>query len=240
MNKFTRMTRLVVLVMALLLAVPLARVTSAGEDKPTVLVTDRQTTVVYKPSLRGDPQARVDGGTRGTGGKATVLQVLAPDHTGLTTQAQPTVYWYARTPAAARFEFALIDNESNEPLLEVEEDSDRVAGFRHLNLGDYGITLQPGVSYQWSVALVSGEASRSSDLLSSGIIERIEPEEALLSRIENVAGIDLVGVYAREGFWYDALDNISRLIEQTSANQNLVAIRDSLLAQVGLPAVTGR
>lgn len=240
MKKFTGMNRLVVLVVTLLLAVPLARVTSAGEDKPTGLVTDKQAAIVYKPPLRGAPQARVGGGTRGAGSKAAVLQVLAPDHTGLTTQAQPTIYWYARTPAAARFEFALIDDEGIDPLLEVEEDSDRVAGFRHLNLGNYGITLQPGVSYQWSVALVSDGASRSSDLVSSGIIERIEPEAALHSRIENAAGIDLVGIYASEGLWYDALDSVSKLIEQTSADQDLIAIRDSLLAQVGLPAVTGR
>lgn len=240
MKKITGMNRLVVLVVALLLAVPLARVTSAGEDKPTGQAIDKQTAIVYKPPLRGAPQARVGGGTRGTGGKAAVLQVLAPDHTGLTTQAQPTIYWYARTPAAARFEFALIDDEGIDPLLEVEEDSDRVAGFRQLNLGDHGITLQPGVSYQWSVALVSDDASRSSDLVSSGIIERIEPGEALHSRIEDAAGIDLVDLYAHEGLWYDALDSVSKLIEQTSADQDLIAIRDSLLAQVGLPTVTGR
>lgn len=240
MKKFTGMNRLVVLVMALLLAVSLARVTSAGEYKPIGLVTDKQNAIVYKPPLRGTPQARVGGGTRGTGDEAAVLQVLAPDHTGLTTQAQPTIYWYARTPAAARFEFSLIDDEGIDPLLKIQEDSDRVAGFRYLNLGDYGTTLQPGVAYQWSVALVSGDASRSSELVSSGIIERIEPEEALHSRIENAAGTDLVGIYASEGLWYDALDSVSKLIEQTSADQDLIAIRDSLLAQVGLPTVSGR
>ena len=42
------MNRLVVLVMVLLLAVPLARETSAGEEKPTVLVTDKHRQLVYR------------------------------------------------------------------------------------------------------------------------------------------------------------------------------------------------
>jgi len=232
MKKLTGINSRVVLVLALLLGVQFAQVASAGEDKPVA--------VVYKPPLRGAPQGRVGGGSRGIGGEAAVLQVLAPDHTGLTTQAQPTIYWYARTPAVARFEFALIDDEGNDLLLEVEVGSDRVAGFRQLDLGDYGITLQPGVSCQWSVALVSDIASRSLDLISSGIIERIELGESLNRRISNATGSDLVGIYASEGIWYDALDTVSKLMEQSPADNGLVDIRDSLLAQVGLQSVSGR
>lgn len=47
-EKITGRNRLVVLVMVLLLAVPLARVTSAGEEKPTVLVTDKHRQLVYR------------------------------------------------------------------------------------------------------------------------------------------------------------------------------------------------
>lgn len=90
------------------------------------------------------------------------------------------------------------------------------------------------------MALVFDDAHRSSDLVSRGIIERIEPREGLNSRICNATGSDLVGVYASEGIWYDALDTVSKLIEQSPADQGLVSIRDSLLAQVGLQTVTGR
>ena len=44
--------------------------------------------------------------------------MLAPDHVWLTTQSQPTLYWYERTPAAARFRFALNNDAEIEPLLE--------------------------------------------------------------------------------------------------------------------------
>ena len=223
--------------LVLVLLCALTAVVSADEKKPAA---ESQAAFIYKPPLRGTPGARVGGGTRGTGVADAELMVLAPDHTGLTTQAQPTIYWYARTPAVARFEFALIDDEGNDLLLEVEVGSDRVAGFRQLDLGDYGITLQPGVSCRWSVALVSDNASRSSDLISSGIIERIEPGESLNGRISNATGNDLVGIYASEGIWYDALDAISSLIEQSPDDQGLISIRASLLEQVGLPATSGK
>lgn len=240
MKKLTGSNRRLALVLALLPGLSFVPVASAGQDKPDGMAAAKQATIVYSPPLRGAPLARVGGSTRDIDGRAAVLQVLAPDHTGLTTQAQPTIYWYARTPAAARFEFTLIDGEGIDPLLEVEADSDRVSGYRQLNLGEYGITLQPGVSYPWSVALVSDAASRPSHLISSGIIEYVEPGADLSSRIDNATGSDLVGVYASEGIWYDALDTISRLIDESPADQGLVAIRDALLVQVGLQAVTGR
>jgi hypothetical protein len=193
--------------------------------------------VTYKPPMRGAPQTRVGAGTRGSG-NATVLQVLAPDHAGLTTVAQPTLYWYASTPGAARIEVALIDEEGIDPLLEVDAGDGKVAGIHHLNLEDYGVSLQPGVPYQWSVALVADADSRSSDLVASGVIERIEPEEGLSNRIKHSSGTALVNVYAGEGIWYDALNEITSQIAASPDDASLLAIRDNLLEQVGLQVVT--
>ena len=49
---------------------------------------------VYKPPLRGTPVARMGGGTRGEDEDAPEVYVLTPEHTGLTSQAQPVMYWY--------------------------------------------------------------------------------------------------------------------------------------------------
>ena len=53
-----------------------------------------QPSPVYKPPQLGAPGGRVGGGTRGIGGDALSLVALAPNHVGLTTQVQPTFYWY--------------------------------------------------------------------------------------------------------------------------------------------------
>lgn len=209
--------------------------TASAEDKSSA--AGAQSAFVYKPPLRGMPGARVGGGTRGTGLEAAKIMVLTPDHVGLTTQAQPTLYWYTDSPVAAQFEFALIDNNEIDPLLEIEINEEPAAGIRQLDIGEYGITLKPGVAYQWSVVLVADENNRSTDIFSTGTIERIEPDKALSSRVKQSTGTDLVAVYASEGIWYDALDTISTLIEQSPGDQGLLSVRDSLLDQAGLSIV---
>lgn len=49
---------------------------------------------VYQPPLRGAPGGRVGGSSRGAGDELPSLYALAPDHTGLTAQEQPCLYWY--------------------------------------------------------------------------------------------------------------------------------------------------
>jgi len=196
--------------------------------------------VIYRPLLSDVSQSKVGGSTRGKDDEAAILQVLTPEHTGLTLQAQPTLYWYARTPMATRFEISLISKDKSEPLLKVEAGSGKVAGIQQLDLGDHDISLQPKVSYQWSVTQVIDKDSQSKGVIASGFIERIEPGEGLTSRIERSHGTDLANVYASEGIWYDALETLSSMIDKSPEDQGLVAIRASLLDQVGLHVPTGK
>jgi hypothetical protein len=195
--------------------------------------------VVYQPPRRGAPRARVGGGTRGPGGQDDLLTVLAPDHVGLTMQAQPTLYWYARTPAAARFRFALINDTEIEPLLEIDTGQDTVAGIQQLDLQDYDITLTPGVEYEWSVALVRDENNRSADIVTSGVIERVTPAAELVDRLAGSSGAERVRLYAAEGLWYDALDSLSGLIVAAPDDRALTAMRTALLEQIGLQEIAG-
>jgi hypothetical protein len=217
-----------------------ARPAAKVDEPQTKKQPARRSKFIYRPPLRGAPQVRVGGGTRGTADQVAILQVLAPDHVGLTTQAQPTLYWYAHTPVAAHFEFALIDDEGIEPLLEIEAGSEKVSGIQQIDLGDHGISLAADVPYQWSVALVTDETSRSADVIASGVIERIEPGEGLVGRIRRTEGENLVGAYASEGIWYDALQTISEMIAKAPGDRNLRSIRASLLEQVGLPVVAAQ
>ncbi len=75
---------------------------------------------VYKPPRRGAPAAgrRVGGGTRGMNKSLPVVSVLAPDHTGLTVQEQPALYWFASAVVDAPIELTVIDGEGIQPLLE--------------------------------------------------------------------------------------------------------------------------
>jgi hypothetical protein len=190
--------------------------------------------VKYHPPVKGAASVRVTGGSRGTGATSVTLDVLAPDEIGLTTQAQPSLFWFQSKPANAKFELTLLQDNTIKPLIQVEMNRSSKAGIQRLKLSDYGVKLTPGVEYQWVIALVTDPENRSKDLVASGVIKRIEPEADLKQKLASATPATLPGIYAEAGVWYDALSVLSDQIEANPENQTLRQTRADLLRQVGL------
>jgi hypothetical protein len=185
---------------------------------------------IYKPPLRGAPRTRVGGGTRGPSDPQPALYVLAPEHTGLTTQEQPTLYWYISKPARARIEISLADEQSIEPLLETTLEIVSKPGVQSIRLADYGIRLKPGVEYQWSIAIVNDPSQRSQDLVASAGIRLVE-----LGAVPQCSGLACVTRDAERGYWYDAIDSLERLIEAEPGNDAYLGVQKALMKQLVLP-----
>ncbi|MCK4951015.1 MAG: DUF928 domain-containing protein, partial [Gammaproteobacteria bacterium] len=204
-------------------------------------VTAKIKVPVYKPPKRGAPAARVGGGTRGVDGVLPDVYVLAPDHVGLTTHEQPTLSWYMSKPTAIHFEFSLIDENGIEPLLELTLEAGNLkAGIQGLDLAKYGIKLKPEVQYQWSVALVPDSKKRSSDVIASGMIERRGVDNSIAERLSKADAQEDVFIYAEKGYWYDAVSELSVLIDKNPGNKILRQQRAELLKQAGLPDELGK
>ena len=191
---------------------------------------------VYRPPMRGAPVARIGGGTRGIGDMTLELVVLAPDHTGLTTKEQPTLYWYVSEPVPTKLEVTVINDEAIDPALEEVVATPGRAGIQKIELAKSGTRLEPGLEYRWFVSVVADPGQRSNDIVASGTIQRITPEGALKARIAKADERALARIYAEEGVWYDAVDAISRLIEKSPNDAALREQRAALLEQVGLQA----
>jgi hypothetical protein len=188
----------------------------------------------YRPPVRGAPASRVGGGSRGTAEITGELDVLAPDHTGLTTNSQPTLYWYLSEPANARLDVTVTDDKSIDPLLEQVIGIPKSAGIQSLDLAKAGATLKPGVEYRWFVSLTPDEKQRSNDVVASGTIEYVKPDAALASKIASADELTQARIYAEDGIWYDAIDSLSRAIAQNPNDSSLHAQRAAMLEQVGL------
>lgn len=191
----------------------------------------------YQPPMRGSASSgRIGGGTRGTGdGPSVVLEVLAPDHAGLTVHAQPTLYWYVSQRIETEAELTIVDDRSTDPLLEIKLTPPIEPGIHALSLKEHGVQLEPKVPYQWFVAVVVDPAQRSYDVIAGGEIERVTQSSDLASRIRS-AGTDATPqVYAEAGIWYDAIDELSARIGSHPNDTGLRAQRAALLDQVGLP-----
>jgi hypothetical protein len=188
----------------------------------------------YKPPMRGAPAARIGGGTRGIGDVTVELVALAPDHTGLTTREQPTLYWYVSRPVKSRLEVTVINDAAIDPELDQELQGPQKGGIQRLDLASTNVKLKPGVEYRWFVSAIADPDQRSNDVVASGTIERIVPDAALRQSIAGADDDTLARVYAEQGIWYDSIDTLSRMIEKDPDNAQLRAQRAALLKQVGL------
>lgn len=184
----------------------------------------------------GAPSVRLTGGSRGIGDSSITLDVLAPDDVGLTTQEQPSLFWYQSKPAKAKFELTLIQENKAKPLVQVTAERSVTAGIQRVRLSDHGVKLSPGVEYQWVVALITDPDNRSSDLVASGMIKRVDASEDLKKSIAAASPDSLPGIYAEGGIWYDALSSLSDRIDADPANKALQETRADLLRQAGLKA----
>lgn len=192
----------------------------------------------YKPPRRGAPAGRLAGGTRGTGDRLPFVCVLSPEHIGLTTREQPSLYWFISQPTSYPIEFTIIPSWGIRPLLETPLKPPVQPGVQSIRLVEYDVRLEPGVKYKWFVALVPNGDRRSKDIITGGEIELIKLSEALRARLKQANKAEAVHIYAEAGIWYEALTFISELIEDAPDNSLFRKQRASLLRQVGLPQVS--
>jgi hypothetical protein len=204
--------------------------------------------IKYKPPTMATEKIgeRISGGTRGgtdaAGGKLPSIEVLTPDHVALTSQPQPTLFWFQSVPSKVGFQITLTEPEKAKPLVKVDLAVAENAGIRALSLARQNVTLQPGVTYRWNIALVVDKANRSKDVIAGGKIKRVAPPAGLEAKLAGATPAERANLYAEAGLWYDALQAISTAIASDPKSAELHQRRAALLKEVGLnePATADR
>ena len=207
-----------------------------GADEAKSVVQKSAGLKFRPPPVAGNPAVRVTGGSRGSGDAAVTLDVLAPDTVGITTQEQPSLFWFQSKPAKAKFELTVLEEKKVKPVVQVTIDRAAKAGIQRLKLSDYNAKLTPGVEYQWVIALINDPDNRSTDLIASGAIKRVQPTADLTKKLSQSPSESQAAAYADAGIWYDALAALSDQIEANPKDKSLRQARGELLKQVGLKA----
>ncbi len=196
---------------------------------------DESAMPVYKSPVQDAPVTRVSGTTRGVATKHS-LNVLAPERTGLTAIGQPVLYWHATYGGPAQVEIVIVDEEAVEPLFE-DSATAQSKGFHAVALEEYGVELEPGVEYQWSVTLIPEKGEDFNELFASGTIKRVEPARQLIDLLKIAKESTRPVIYAEQGYWYVAITGLSQQIEEAPDDLKLRKRRAHLLEQVGLKGV---
>lgn len=217
---------------------PLAQ--AAGGDRPASQgrasdATPSASAITYVPPKRGAPDGRLGGGTRG--GSSSRVWALAPDHAGLTAHDQPSLFWALAASGATRaVEVTIVDPRTSRPLLTTRIPAPVKQGFHRLRLADHGVRLERGVPYPWSIVVIDDSSRGARGPLGVGVIELADLDTAVRARIGKADRVDVPGLYAQAGFWYDTLTALSDLIDARPTDEGLRRQRASLLEQVGLGA----
>lgn len=194
--------------------------------------------ITYKAPLRGAPATRVGGGTRSVGAKPITVSALVPNDTGYTTHEKPVLYWYVSEALDHPVELTITSMESLDtaanPAVELKLAPPTRAGVHALSLEQHNIVLKPGVEYQWFVAAVVNPGQRSNDVVAGGTIKRVAESDVVRARLKETPAANRPALYASEGIWYDAVEELSRLISAEPNNRSLRDQRAALLEQVGL------
>jgi hypothetical protein len=162
------------------------------------------------------------------------MSVLAPEHPGLTVSAQPRLYWYLSETVDIPAELTVVDRRSADPLLELTVAAPIQRGIHALDLERQGVRLEPGVRYEWYVALVVDPQQRSNDIVAGGQIELVSPAADLERNLAGGGEDSGPAIYAGAGIWYDAIDAVSLLVARDPADAVRREQRAALLDQVGL------
>jgi uncharacterized protein DUF928 len=230
--------------LSLLIGFPL--VGTADEKTGTVVAKESQAgqmikPAVYQPPRKGAPAPglRRGGGTRGMNKSVSVISLLAPEHVGLTLLEQPVLYWFTPTKQdhAFSFEFTLIGDNAETPVIETKLPPPAQAGLQQIKLSDYKVKLSPGERYLWSVSLIVDAEERSANVVAKGAIERVDPAKLEHPLAANFTDAEAASRYAEAGVWYDAIMAVTDRIQANPANKELRDQRAALLDQVGLSEV---
>jgi hypothetical protein len=194
--------------------------------------------ILYQAPPQAGPITRVDGPLRGSADQWPTILLLSPEHTGLTTQEQPSLFWFMDRPAGnVKMVLTVLQDKNPQPLLQLSLDPSK-SGIQRADLSTTACKLAAGQEYQWVVALIPDEAHRMNDVTRSAVIRRIDPPESLVEKMLTLGStVDRAVEYAKNGIWYDALSAVSDQIDAAPTDPAVRNLRAQLCDQVNLPQV---
>ena len=194
--------------------------------------TGKRKLAYNKPVGDDSEPIRHDGISRGkTNGKSVDLYALAPNHVGSTTYENPTLYWYQSATSDAKVEIGISRNDQNDPILEIEYNEKNGPGIHKIELAKHKFKIEKNVEYEWFVSIIKDTKDHSKDIVASGAIKRIAPPKSVAANLLTNNAEDLIYTFAEAGIWYDALELVSKQIEQHPDNTEYRELRAELLEQ---------
>jgi hypothetical protein len=160
---------------------------------------------------------------------------------GLTTAAHPTFWFYVpgRASVEVPIEFVLQDPTDEYIYKTVLTPLDTSPGILGVELPQNTPSLLPKVLYSWTLSMGCNSVQRSEVTFVRGYIQRQWPidnglNDGLRNGFTERSALDKAMIYAKQGFWYDAITTIAKARQMQPSNEQITLGWQDLLSQGGL------
>ena len=208
-------------------------------------LTSNPIKVTFEPPKSGQPINTVGGATRGEQCfqdaelPKPALKSLAPaNYQGLTVAARPTLFVHVPQTTAQEAFFSLQDEQGQyyQTILPLPDQS----GIMSIQLPEAAPALEVGKSYKWHFVVMCDNSLKPDSPLVEGYIQRINPESALFSQLEELSPLERAAQYGKAGIWHETLTILAQLKKSQPDNSNVAANWEELLTTVGLETIANQ
>lgn len=171
------------------------------------------------------------------------LTALVPTNSLLTTALSPKLFFYIpRTPKTSvkALEFVLLDANQQLVYKQTFKVNNESGVFKlPLPMDSNKSMLQVGQEYRWFFSAICDSTHRSRDLVTTGWLQRITPNEKLTMELNKAASLrERAAIYAASGIWQDSLDTLAELRFMLPNDAVLVRDWKNLLDSVNLGEIS--
>lgn len=191
----------------------------------------------------GTPARRVSAGSRGgascTSGNQSLIALAPLEELQITTVGNPTLFFYVPQTTAQQLELVLQD-QNRQVVNKATFKAPGKAGIISLSLpgNSPASELKVNKTYRWYFSLVCDRSRRSRDLVVSGSIVRLKPDEKLLHDLASSDRRERANIYALSGSLTDALTNLAQLRRERPNDPDIKTDWQDLLRSVDLGRIT--
>lgn len=190
--------------------------TQAGNDAPNSQTTSIAATRGVCNPASNSPKRKANSAT---------LTTLAPySHVGQSNATNPTFTWYIPDRESYPMEFWLYEfdptsyDSKGKQVYQAKLASS--AGIMTHSLPTKQVSLSPGKTYIWQVALICNPNSPSQSLVVNNQIKIVEVDRTLKTQLNNSGEANRLtraNIYAQAGLWYDALAEVATMPQDPQA-----------------------
>ena len=169
----------------------------------------------YIPPNKGAPRFRSGAASRGVIGKHLITPI-APVDIALTATPQPVLYWYISDSIDNALQLAIVNEDTGKFIAKVVLPGHYKRGIYHLDLKKKNISLSAHVLYNWYVVIANNKIAKKTDALI-----QYNPLPGRLAKQATHSNLKQAKIFARTGYWYDAIATLGPLNSLQANNQRI-------------------